>query len=69
LKIVVDRKRCMRSSQCSYMHPDLFKEGDDGFPVVLVEHPVGEQVEEAEDARDICPARAIALSDDGAGED
>jgi ferredoxin len=50
------------------MHPDLFKEGADGFPVVLVEHPAGEQVEEAEDARDICPSRAIALSDDGTGE-
>jgi len=68
MKIVVDRQRCMRSAQCSYMHPDLFEEGADGFPVVLIEHPVGEQVEEAEDARDICPSRAIALTDDEAGE-
>jgi ferredoxin len=63
MKLVVNRSVCMRSSQCSYMHPTLFREGDDGFPVVLIEHPEGEQIEEAQDACDICPSQAIKLVD------
>lgn len=66
MRLVVDRNKCMRSSQCSYLHPDLFKEGPDGVPLVLVERPTGEQLKGAEDARDICPSGAIDLVEDGA---
>ena len=65
MKIVVNRAKCMRSSQCSYMHPSVFKEGEDGYPVILVEEPEGELLEEAEDARDICPSGAIDLVEEG----
>jgi ferredoxin len=61
MNVSIDHKKCLRSGQCTYLHPDLFREGDDGFPVVLVEHPEGEQLEGAEDAADICPASAIRV--------
>ena len=61
MRLTVDRNVCLRSGQCSYLHPELFKEGDDGFPIVLVEHPEGEQLAGAEDAAELCPSGAIRL--------
>jgi len=61
MNVSIDHKKCLRSGQCTYLHPDLFREGDDGFPIVLVEQPEGEQREGAEDAADICPASAIRV--------
>lgn len=57
----IDRKKCLRSGQCFYLHPDLFQEGEDGYPIVLVEEPQGEARDKAEDAADICPAGAIVV--------
>ena len=67
MRLVVDHERCLRSGQCTYLHPDLFREGEDRFPVVLVEHPEGEQIDAAEDAADVCPSSAIELIDEGKG--
>jgi len=39
MRLVIDYKRCRRAGQCSYLHPELFKVGEGGAPVVLVEHP------------------------------
>jgi ferredoxin len=44
------------------MHPQLFQQGDDLFPIVIVDEVPEELVEEAEDAADICPASAIHLA-------
>ena len=63
-RLVVNTKRCLKSGQCTYLHPDLFKEGPDGHPIVLVERPLGEQLESAREAADICPASAIDLEED-----
>lgn len=59
MKVTVDRKTCLRSGQCTYLHPQIFKEGEDGYPVVLFEDVPEELKEEAEDAADICPSGAI----------
>lgn len=67
MKLTIDRDSCLRSGQCIYLHPDLFREGDDHVPVVLVEELDGEQLEKAEEAADICPASAIILA--SVGED
>ena len=61
MKIVVDRKKCLRSGQCTYLHPKLLKEGEDGYPLVLLEVVPPELEGEAEDAADICPSGAIDL--------
>lgn len=61
MRLVVNPKKCLRSGQCSYLHPELFKAGPDGAPIVLVEH-LGEELREAaEDAADLCPSGAIAV--------
>jgi ferredoxin len=61
MKVVVDHKLCLKSGQCTYLHPEVFKEGPDGYPVPLVETLEGELLEGAEDAAEICPSGALAL--------
>jgi ferredoxin len=61
MRLAVDLGACRRSGQCSYLHPDLFEADKDGWPQVLVECPEGQQIEDAEDAADICPTSAIRL--------
>ena len=61
MRLVIDHRRCRRTGQCSYLHPELFKAGADGSPSVRVEHPSEELREAAEDAIDLCPSGAIAF--------
>lgn len=65
MKLSIDRDSCLRSGQCIYLHPDLFREGEDHVPVVLVDEPEGQQLDDAEEAADICPASAIILTSPG----
>lgn len=67
MKLVIDRKACLKSGQCTYAHPDLLREGADGYPEVLVSPVPGERMAEAEDAVEMCPAGAISLVDEGEG--
>jgi len=68
MRITIDFDKCYMSGECCYNHPRLFKLGDDGFPVVLMENPQTEQEKlEAEQALEVCPAGAIAIEDDDGG--
>ena len=67
MRLTVDHKVCMRSSQCSYLHPELFKLNEQGYPIVLVERPEGELLQGAEDAAELCPSGAIQLVEDDEG--
>lgn len=67
MRLTVNLRTCLRSGQCYYLHPQLFREGDEGFPVVLLERPEGELLEEAKDAAELCPSSSIALVDDDSG--
>jgi len=61
-KLKIDTRRCYKSGECYYNHPDLLAPGEDGFPRVLV--PVlttDRQRIEAQQAIEVCPARAISL--------
>ncbi|MXY71701.1 MAG: ferredoxin [Dehalococcoidia bacterium] len=60
-KLVIERRLCLKSGQCSYLQPDVFKRDDENWPVVTIEHPEGEQIEQATDAIEMCPAQAISL--------
>ena len=64
MRLVIDHRRCRRTGQCSYLHPELFKAGEDGAPIVLVEHPGEELREAAEEAVELCPSGAISLVED-----
>jgi len=64
MRLVVNHKKCLRSGQCAYLHPELFKTGPDGAPIVLVD-PIGDDLREvAEDAADLCPSGAITLEEE-----
>ena len=66
MKIKVDKDKCYMSGECYYNHPELFKMGDDGFPVILVDE-IGEADVEirkhALEAIEVCPAVAISMED------
>ena len=62
-RLSVETKKCLKSGQCTYLHPGLFKQGPDGRPIVLVVEPTGAQLREAEDAAEICPAQCIHIED------
>ena len=61
MKIVLNRAKCLRSGQCTYLHPKLFKESEDGYPVILVDEVPDDLKAEADDAAEICPSGAIDL--------
>jgi ferredoxin len=66
MKVKIDYDKCYKSGECYYNHPELFKMGDEGFPVVLVD--AGDELAEelqrhAREAIEVCPAVAISLED------
>jgi ferredoxin len=61
VKVTINRPKCLRSGQCTYLHPRLFKEGEDGIPLVLVDEVPADLTAEAEDAAEICPSGAIVI--------
>jgi ferredoxin len=64
MRLVIDYKKCLKSGQCSYLHPELIKADADGTPHVIIEQ-IGEDLRaDAEDVVDLCPSGAIALVED-----
>lgn len=62
MKIQIDQDKCFKSGECCYNHPKLFKLGEDGYPVILLDKIEGpENTLEAHQAIEVCPAVAIAL--------
>ncbi len=64
MRLVINYKKCRRAAQCSYLHPELFKVGETGAPVVLVEQPGGELRDAAEEAIELCPNGAISFEEE-----
>ena len=64
MRLAINYRKCRRSGQSSYLHPELFKVDDAGAPIVLVEHPGEEQREASEEAVDLCPNGAISFESD-----
>jgi ferredoxin len=63
VRVVINRRTCLKSGQCTYLHPELFREDSDGFPVALVAELEDEQMEDAQDAADICPSQSITIEE------
>lgn len=61
--ISVDSDRCVGAGQCVLAAPDLFDQDDDGTVTLLAE-PDRYTGDEAREAADLCPARAITLDED-----
>ena len=66
-QLVIERRLCLKSGQCSYLQQDVFQRDDENWPLVTVKHPEGEQIEQANDAIEMCPAQAISLVDENGG--
>jgi ferredoxin len=61
-KIEIDLTQCIRSGECYYNHPEMMKMSPDGRPTLLVGViTTDRQRIEAEQAIEVCPARAISL--------
>jgi ferredoxin len=64
MKVKIDYEKCYKSGECYYNHPELFRMGDEGYPVVLVDEIDDEALRKhAEEAIEVCPAVAITLED------
>ena len=66
MKVKIDYEKCHKSGECYYNHPELFRMGEEGFPVVLVAagDALGEDMQRhAREAIEVCPAVAISLED------
>lgn len=61
MKVTVDLEKCYRSGECYYNHPELFRMGDGGIPVVLVDEITEATEQHAREAIEVCPAVAISL--------
>jgi ferredoxin len=62
-KLSVDYRACLKSGQCTYLHPELFKERPDGHPEVLAPDLPDGLKEAAEDAAELCPGQAIVIEE------
>ena len=65
MKIEIDRWSCLKSGQCSYLHPELFERDGEDFPIAKADQVEASLIEGAEEAAELCPASAITLIDEG----
>ena len=66
MKIKVDLDKCIVAGECYYNHPTLMKRNPDtGYPDLLVtDLATDDEVREAHEAAEVCPAQAISVVDD-----
>ena len=61
MQVSVRKNKCIGSGACVIACDSVFTIGDDGFVVLLDEHPADDLREQVEDAADGCPAAAITV--------
>lgn len=61
MRVVLEVDRCIGSSNCEMLAPDVFEVGDDMVCHILVEEPGPELAEDAETAVEACPTRALRI--------
>lgn len=60
--VEVNQVTCVGAGQCVFVAPEIFTQRDeDGIVELLNAHPTEDQIEDVEEAIEVCPARAIAL--------
>ncbi|WP_431877273.1 ferredoxin [Amycolatopsis sacchari] len=65
MKITVDQDKCCGAGSCVLLAPDVFDQRDeDGIVVLLDAEPPESLHATVREAADVCPAGAIALSDE-----
>ncbi len=59
----IDLSVCGRTGLCYFERPDLFAEGDDGYPYQVDDSPAGElSDQEANEVVMLCPTGALRLA-------
>ena len=62
MKVKIDIEKCHKSGECYYNHPELFKMGEEGYPIVVIEDFDDPKIRKhAKQAIEVCPALAISL--------
>jgi ferredoxin len=65
MKVHVDRARCIGAGVCVVNAPRVFDQGDDdGLVILRTEHPDPADAPDARKVADICPAKAVWISED-----
>lgn len=64
MRIEIDYRACVKSGQCWYLQPQLFRQRKDGYPEPSRAEIGLAEREPAEAAADLCPGAAISLVDD-----
>jgi ferredoxin len=63
MKITVEEEKCCGAGQCVLIAPAVFDQrDDDGIVILLDAEPPAEQHKSVDEAANVCPAAAIALS-------
>jgi ferredoxin len=65
-EIRVDRNLCMGSGQCVWYAPNTFDQDDETIAIVI--DPGGDPADAVDTAVDSCPARALSVVADEAGD-
>ena len=65
MKVKIDKDKCIMAGECYYNHPELFRMGRDGFPVVLTDDISDDEglLKHANEAIEVCPGMAISLEE------
>jgi ferredoxin len=61
MRLEINYRKCRKSGQCAYLHPELISADPDGTPRVIVDTISDDLREAAEDVIDLCPSGAIVL--------
>jgi ferredoxin len=61
IRVVTDHEKCAGNALCAGTAPTVFDVSDDGYVIVLDEHPTGDAGAMAHRAAVNCPTGAIAL--------
>ena len=65
MQVTVDEEKCCGAGQCVMIAPEVFDQRDeDGVVVLLDAQPDAGLHDQVREAASVCPAAAIALSED-----
>lgn len=64
MTITVDRFLCVGSGQCVIAAPDVFDQDEDGLSVLVNPAPSDSEMDDVRYAADLCPARAITITEE-----
>jgi ferredoxin len=61
VKVEINYDTCLKNAKCYFFHPELFREGDEGWPEVVVGTVEDTQLADVQDAVDACPTGSISI--------